>query len=228
MKAVELERKIRDLAADIGSQEYFEKNGHHSKLQLYNYKHPSLDNLKRELNDIVIIRQNPPSFNSNTWWTFMTYIKSILPKDLIKLLYQYYVKAQYPPQYRSSNNYNSLYNLTIGLPWYDHKDLNRFMIQSNLKCIHENCNVKTNSVYFAISKLRYEEWLDLHMLTDHKISLQQYIEVKNKIDKGYKCLHIKQMKQEREINGCAEAVEISFETICTDCGCILSSYTDWL
>jgi hypothetical protein len=184
-RGCKLEAMIFDLAAQEGTRRWLLEHGEHSKMVRYCYDTPMIQSLLVDLDILLNIKPTPPSINDNTWWMFMICAPRV-PKDIMKMLYRYYVNAQYPKGY------------------------NRVQFSG---CIHHKCSAVARYRIFVSSKLRYEQWLNTHMLKYHRISMWDYM------DRNINCKHDRTTTQTRIING--------IERICLQCGIVIESKTEW-
>lgn len=221
-----LEVKFSNLAAVLGTRQYFERHDQHSKMTIYDYEHPDLEPLKEQLTELLLRRPAPPRMVDNSWWTFLGCISlkfdAKLPMDIRKLLYQYYVKDQYP-ETNCLNLYNRpIYNLTIGRKWFHGLTAASFnsirTIHTELSCIKPFCNGVMRFIAYSHSKLAYEAWMDVHVLETHGVSMVAYLH-RNK-----DCSHHNRKAHRRLIFGDMFYEDAySKDIVCVDCGHLIST-----
>lgn len=219
-----LEKKFRETAIVLGNLAYVQKHGRHPQYFVYDYEHTDLTPIKEQLLSLINTKVDPPPINTNTWWTFLAcqYFSAdlatiFIPKDIIKLLYKYYVKSQYGTY---SNDF--LTNLINGRPWLHYfigiKTIETHIINKSSLCIHDQCGIVVRYNLADIrSKLSFEKWCNEHMIKDHKISMWSFLNNKDKCD------HITRIANERIVGGSHVHVDTSYETICKNCGKILTA-----
>ncbi len=213
----QLETKLADAAADIGNQEFFQRHGCLSKITVYNVEHPDLEPLRVSLTRLLVQRPSPPRLIDNSWWTFLACVGFNFPTDIRKLLYQYFVKNQYPLANRTHLYSAPIFNLTSGLKWFHGLTTGTLgtikMAHVKLGCLKPGCNATMRSIAYSHSKLAYEAWMDVHMLSVHGISLWTYL------NRHLHCLHQHRKPHQRFVEGnMFEKDKYVQEAVCIDCG----------
>lgn len=177
-KILDLELKLINLAAKLGNRHYFQQYGKWSKMNVYDFEHPDLQPLKVELIALLLKRPDPPRMIDNSFWTFLGCIGRTLPGDIRRLLYQYYVKGQYPPANRTNLYSRPIHNLINGKSWLHGLTVETFSIlrtiHRKLDCIKPYCNA-IGFVAYSYSKLAYEAWMEHHMQETHGVSMWTYL-----------------------------------------------------